>query len=68
MNEDVFKIQIRKYLKKVGIHSQREIERAVRESLDVGQLSGSETLNATVELKIPEAGIDYTISDTIKLK
>ena len=42
MNEDTFNLQIRKFLKKVGITSQREIESAVRKAIDSGALSGSE--------------------------
>ena len=43
MNEDTFNIQIRKFLKKVGITSQREIERAVRDAVDSGKLSPPST-------------------------
>ncbi len=67
MNEDVFNIQVRKFLKKVGIESQRQIERAVRDGIESGALTGSETLKATVQLKVETAGIDHTIEDTIAL-
>ena len=30
MNEDIFNLELRKFLKKVGVTSQREIEAAVR--------------------------------------
>ena len=43
MDEDVFNLQIRKFLKKVGIQSQRAIEKAVRDGIESGQLTGSET-------------------------
>ncbi len=68
MNEDVFNIQIRKFLKRVGIQSQREIERAVRAALESGRLTGSETLNAKVQLSVTEVGVEHTISDTIRLE
>lgn len=68
MNEDTFNIQIRKFLKKVGITSQREIEKAVREAVESGKLKGSEKLKASVVLKVPEAGIDVEIDDTIALE
>ncbi len=68
MDEDVLNIQIRKFLKKVGINSQREIEAAVRSGLDSGQLKGDETLNASVTLRVPAAGVDVTIEDDIKLQ
>ncbi len=68
MDEDVFNIQVRKFLKKVGVHSQREIERAVREGVESGRLGGSEKLKAQVRLQVPEAGIDVTIDDDIALE
>jgi len=68
MNEDTFNIQIRKFLKKVGITSQREIERAVRDAVDSGKLSGKEKLNATVTLKLPELGVELDIDDSIALE
>lgn len=68
MNEDTFNIQIRKFLKKVGITSQREIEKTVRDAVESGALKGNEKLEATVVLQLPEAGIDVTIKDTIALE
>ncbi len=67
MDEEVFNQQIRKFLKKVGITSQREIEKAVRAALDKGTLDGSETLNATVTLQVSGVDVSVTIDDTIKL-
>ncbi|MAF06895.1 MAG: hypothetical protein CL389_03470 [Acidiferrobacteraceae bacterium] len=67
MDEDVFNIQLRKFLKKVGIQSQREIEQAVRDGIASGRLQGNETLNASVRLQLGETGLDITIEDDIKL-
>ena len=67
MNEEVFNMQIRKFLKKVGIQSQREIENKVRESIRSGLLSDTEKLHASVLLKIPAAGIEMLVEDEIKL-
>ena len=68
MNEDVFNIQIRKFLKRVGIESQRQIERAVQTGIDSGQLSGDETLTASVRLTVNGIGLEHNIEDTIKLE
>ena len=57
MDEDALNQQIRKFLKKVGITSQREIEKAVRDGVAGGSLSGSETLNASVFGALPEGAI-----------
>ncbi len=68
MNEDTFNIQIRKFLKKVGITSQREIEKAVRDAVEEGRLKGNEKLEAVMVLKVPKAGIEVEIDDTIALE
>ena len=67
MDEDVFNIQLRKFLKKVGIQSQREIEQAIRDGIASGALQGDETINASVRLQLSETGLDVTIEDDIKL-
>ncbi len=68
MNEDTFNLEIRKFLKKVGSTSQREIEAAVRKAIDSGDLSGSGKLHATVTLRVPEVGIEMEIEDEIALE
>ena len=68
MNEDTFNLQVRKFLKKVGISSQREIERAVREGIESGALGGNEKLEATVHLSIPALGVSLDIEDRIALE
>jgi len=67
MDEEVFNIQLRKFLKKVGIQSQREIEQAVRSAINAGTLDATETLTSRVVLQVPAVGIDVTIEDVIKL-
>ena len=68
MNEDTFNLQIRKFLKKVGITSQCEIETAVRKAIDSGELSGSGKLHATITLRVPDVGIELNIEDDIALE
>jgi hypothetical protein len=67
MNEDVFNMDIRKFLKAVGITSQREIETAVREALKAGRLKGHETLKAKVVLTLDGVSLTKTIDGEIKL-
>lgn len=67
MDEERLNIDIRKFLKKVGITSQREIEKAVRAGVDSGKLTGSETLEARVRLEIDGLGLDLTIDGEIGL-
>lgn len=58
MNDDTFNMGVRKYLKMVGVTSQREIERAVGEALATGRLKGDETLQARMVLTID--GLDFS--------
>ena len=53
MDQDVFNIDLRKFLKRFGVTAQREIERAVAEALEKGTLTGSETLSVRATLTIP---------------
>ena len=68
MNEDTFNMQLRKFLKKVGITSQREIEQAVRDAVEAGTLSGNESLEAKVTLSVPALGLELSIDDRIGLE
>ena len=68
MNEDVFNTTIRKFLKKVGVTSQREIEKAVREAVAQGRLKGNEALPAVMTLKISQIGLSVEIDGAIELE
>jgi len=67
MNEDVLNMSLRKFLKKVGVTGQREIEQAVRNALDAGRLKGEEKLPAEMRLTIPAVGLDVVIDGEIEL-
>ena len=67
MDDDVFNMQIRKFLKKVGVTSQREIEIAVRKALVDGRLAGDERLKAKVTLVVDELGLSHVIEGDIAL-
>ena len=67
MDEEVFNIQLRKFLKKVGIQSQREIEKAIRDGIAQGSLESIETLKASARLQVSGTDLDVTIEDDIKL-
>jgi hypothetical protein len=60
MNPDTFNMSIRKFLKMVGVHSQREIETAVERALAAGKLKGSETLPAKMTLTVD--GVDLVVA------
>ena len=67
MNEDVFNESLRRFLKKVGITSQREIEKAVREAVASGPLKGHEKLPAKIVLTLGNVNLTHEISDEIEL-
>ncbi len=67
MNEDQFNMEIRKFLKKVGVTSQRESARVVTEGIASGKLQGNETLKARVKLSIEGLDLAYEIDGDISL-
>jgi Family of unknown function (DUF6494) len=67
MNEDVFNESLRRFLKKVGITSQREMEKAVREGIASGRLHGHEKLQAKMVLTLGGVGLTHEVSDEIEL-
>lgn len=68
MNEDNFNTSLRKFLKTVGVSSQREIEKAVRDAIKSGKLNGNEKLPAKMTLDIPGVALSYVIDGTIELE
>ena len=67
MDEEVFNMQLRRFLKKVGIQSQRDIELAVRQGIETGTLASTDKLQAQVLLQVPAVGLKVTIEDEIAL-
>jgi hypothetical protein len=67
MNEDTFNTSLRGFLKKVGITSQREIEKAVRDALASGRLKGHEKLPAKMVLTLGGVNLTHEITDEIEL-
>ena len=61
MNEDVFNASLRGFLKKVGITSQREIEKAVRDAVASGKLKGNEKLPAKMVLTLGGVTLSHEI-------
>ena len=68
MNEEVFNMSIRKFLKTVGVRSQAEIERAVAKAVADGKLNGRETFPARVQLTIDAVGLSITLDGEIRLE
>ena len=67
MNEEIFNIQVRKFLKNVGVSSQREIENAVREAISLGNLNDDSVISAKMTLQIEELKLTAHVEGKIKL-
>ncbi|HLQ86147.1 MAG TPA: DUF6494 family protein [Salinisphaeraceae bacterium] len=67
MNEEALKISMRKFLKRVGVTSQQEIERAVQEADAAGRLEAG-TLAANVTLTIPAIDLHHEINGDLKIE
>jgi Family of unknown function (DUF6494) len=68
MNADRFNMEIRKFLKQVGVTAQREIELAVQKALAEGRLKGTEKLNSKVRLTVPAVGLIHEVDGVIELE
>lgn len=67
MNEDVFNTSIRRFLKTLGVTSQREIEKVVRQAVADGKLKGNEKLSANATVTISGIGFALEIKGEIEL-
>lgn len=67
MNEETLNLELRKFLKQVGVTSQRAIEVAVRDALAAGRLTGKETLAARMTLELPAIGTRHVVDGSIAL-
>ena len=68
MNEDVLNTSVRRFLKTVGVTSQREIEKAVRAVVASGKLKGNEALPTKMTLTVGGINLTHTIDDNIELE
>ncbi|MBA2580519.1 MAG: hypothetical protein H0V03_06730 [Thermoleophilaceae bacterium] len=68
MDEEAFNMSVRKFLKQLGVTSQREIEAAVRERLEAGELKGDETLVTEATVTVGELGKEIVVRGEIRLR
>jgi Family of unknown function (DUF6494) len=67
MEEEVFNLSVRRFLKKLGVTAQREIELGVRERLSAGELEGEETLPATATVTVKGVEREIVVTGEIQL-
>jgi hypothetical protein len=68
MNEETFNISIRKFLKMVGVNSQRAIEQAVDKAVADGAIAGTESFPATVTLEVAGLQLSVKFAGEIRLQ
>jgi hypothetical protein len=68
MNEDVFNLELRKFLKRFGVTAQREIEKAVGDAVRGGAISGKEPLAVRATLAIPDVLPEIVLDGRIALQ
>lgn len=68
MNEDALNMSLRKFLKTVGVNSQRDIEQAVAKAIASGALKGNETFPAKMHLTVGKLALDVTFDGEIRLE
>ena len=67
MNEEVFNLSVRKFLKSFGVQGQHEIEQAVANALASSAISGTETLPGKITLEIPGLKLNMEVKGEIAL-
>jgi hypothetical protein len=65
MDEEALNTSVRKFLKKVGVTAQREIEKAVRDAAEGGRL-GSQSLPAKATFRIGGVDLSFEIDGEIE--
>ncbi len=67
MDEDALNMSVRKFLKVVGVTSQREIEKAVRDAGNAGRLAGVERIPAKARVTLEGLDVEINIDGTIEI-
>ncbi len=68
MNEETLNLSIRKFLKTVGVNSQREIEQAIARAISAGASSGTETYPAKMTLEVAGLKLKVEFAGDIALQ
>ena len=68
MDEDNLNIEIRKFLKKVGITSQREIENHIRKNFAKGAIKEGDSIEVSMNLSLGDGELSHSINESLKIK
>ena len=68
MDEDTLNLEVRSFLKEFGVTAQREVEMAIHDAVEAGELDGDEVLDAEATLRVAAIGLEHEVADTIALE
>ena len=68
MNEENLNLEIRKFLKKVGISSQRVMENYIIKAVEEGNLKKKDEVEIEMKMILKNQNIEHIISDKIKIE
>lgn len=68
MDDEVFNLSVRRFLKGFGLNGQHEIEQAVAAARSRGGISGRETLLGRITLEIPQLQLKFEFKGEIPLE
>ncbi len=68
MDEDNLNLEIRKFLKQVGISSQREIENYIRKKFNEGNIKIGDSIKVTMNLTSKDEELNHSINESLKIK
>ena len=68
MDENNLNIEIRKFLKQVGISSQREIENYIRKQFSDGNIKVGDSIKVSMNLSSEDGELSHSINETLKIK
>ena len=68
MDEDNLNLEIRKFLKQVGISSQSEIENYIRKKFSEGSIKIGESIKVSMNLTSKDGELNHSINESLKIK
>lgn len=68
MDEDHLNLEIRKFLKKVGITSQRVVETHIKNAIETGALKVDDEIEIEMKMSLKDQNIEHIICDKLKIK
>ena len=68
MDEDNLNLEIRKFLKQVGISSQRQIENYIRKKFTEGSIKIGDSIKVSMNLTSEDRELNHSINESLKIK